>query len=149
MTATATTARRSDTAPRLRLVIARIARQLRQGVDAPADLSTSLVSALATVDRLGPLTLGELAAAERVQPPSMTRIVASLESRGLVTRQVDAQDRRVARVDTTAEGRRVLHRSRSRKNAVLAQRLQQLSPDEILALEAALPVLERLAGDGP
>jgi DNA-binding MarR family transcriptional regulator len=135
----------TDTAPRLRLVIARIARQLRQNVDAVNDLSTTLVSALATVDREGPLTLGELAAAERVRPPSMTRVVATLEERGLAARTVDAQDRRVARVSITAEGRRLLHRSRTRKNALLAQRLRALSAEELSALEEALPILERLA----
>src|SRR5258708_6907075 len=136
----------ADTAPRLRLVVARIARQLRQHVDAPADLSTSLVSALATIGRVGSLTLGELAAAERVQPPSMTRIIASLERRGLVTRQVDARDRRVVRVEATTAGRKVLQSGRTRKNALLAQRMRELTPAEIEPLQAALPVLERLAG---
>lgn len=134
-----------DTAPRLRLAIARIARQLRQHVDAPSDLSTTLVSALATIDRSGPLTLGELAAAERVQPPSMTRVVTQLESRGLVSRSVDRDDRRVARVEITTEGRRLLQRSRTRKNALLAQRLRTFTPDERAVLDAALPLLERLA----
>jgi DNA-binding MarR family transcriptional regulator len=135
----------TDTAPRLRLVIARMARQLRQNVDAVNDLSTTLVSALATVDREGPLTLGELATAERVQPPSMTRVVGTLEERGLVARTVDVQDRRIARVSITTEGRRLLNRSRTRKNALLAQRLRTLRPDELLVVEAALPILERLA----
>jgi DNA-binding MarR family transcriptional regulator len=132
----------------LRLVIARMARQLRQNVDAVNDLSTTLVSALATVDREGPLTLGELATAERVRPPSMTRVVATLEARGLVARAVDAQDRRIARVSITPEGTRLLHRSRTRKNALLAQRLRTLSADEVSLVEAALPVLERLADGG-
>jgi DNA-binding MarR family transcriptional regulator len=138
----------ADTAPRLRLVVARIARQLRQHVDSGNDLSTTLVSALATVNREGPLTLGQLATAERVQPPSMTRVVGTLEGRGLVARTVDAHDRRVARVSITAEGRRLLHRSRTRKNALLAQRLRTLSPAELAVVEAALPILERLA-DAP
>jgi DNA-binding MarR family transcriptional regulator len=136
-----------DTAPRLRLVIARIARQLRQNVDAPNDLSTSLVSALATVDRCGPLTLGALASAERVRPPSMTRIVAQLEQRGLVVRRVDPRDRRVARVEISPEGQRLLHRSRTRKNAFLAQRLKALDSEELAVVEAALPLLERLVGE--
>jgi DNA-binding MarR family transcriptional regulator len=137
-----------DTAPRLRLVIARVARQLRQNVDVDTGLTTSLLSALATVDRIGPVTLGELAAAERVQPPSMTRVVAKLEERGLVVRNVDAQDRRVARLEVSADGHRLLHRSRTRKNAFLAQRLRNLSPEELAALGAALPVLERIAEEG-
>jgi DNA-binding MarR family transcriptional regulator len=137
-----------DTAPRLRLVVTRIARQLRQNVDADTGLSTTLLSALATVDRVGPVTLGDLAAAERVRPPSMTRVIAKLEERALVERLVDPQDRRVARVRTTAEGRRLLTRSRTRKNALLAQRLRDLNPAELAALEAALPVLEKLAEEG-
>ena len=136
----------TDTATRLRLVIARTARQLRQNVDVDTGLTTSLLSALATIDRLGPITLGELAAAERVQPPTITRIVAQLVGRSLVSRAVDAHDRRVARVETSVEGRRLLHRSRTRKNAFLAQRLKSLSPEELAVLEAALPALERLAG---
>jgi DNA-binding MarR family transcriptional regulator len=132
----------------LRLVIARVARQLRQNVDVDTGLTTTLLSALATVDRIGPLTLGELAAAERVQPPSMTRVVAKLEERGLVVRSVDPQDRRVARLEVSADGRRLLHRSRTRKNAFLAQRLKSLTPEELSALDAALPLLERIAEEG-
>jgi DNA-binding MarR family transcriptional regulator len=137
-----------DTAPRLRLVIARVARQLRQNVDVDTGLTTTLLSALASVDRIGPVTLGELAAAERVQPPSMTRVVAKLEERGLVVRSIDPEDRRVARLEVSADGRRLLHRSRTRKNAFLAQRLKSLTPEELSALNAALPVLERIAEEG-
>lgn len=145
MTVPTATGLPTDVAPRLRLAIARIARQLRQTVDAPNDVSTTLVSALATVDRDGPLTLGELAAAEKLRPPSVTRIVANLEGRGLVIRQVDSTDRRVARVEITSEGRRLLHRSRTRKNLLLAQRLGALTVAEQAIIEAALPILERLA----
>jgi len=148
MTTPGLTLSRSDTAPRLRLVVARIARQLRQTVDRDTGLSTTLLSALATVDRLGPVTLGDLAAAERVQPPSLTRVVAKLEHRGLVSRAVDGEDRRVSRLQTTTEGRRLLTLSRTRKNALLAQRIRDLNPDELAALELALPVLEKLAGEG-
>jgi DNA-binding MarR family transcriptional regulator len=137
-----------DTAPRLRLVIARVARQLRQNVDVDTGLTTSLLSALATVDRVGPVTLGELAAAERVQPPSMTRIVGKLEGRGLVVRTVDPQDRRVSRLEVSPDGVRLLLRSRTRKNAFLARRLKTLTPEELAALETALPVLERIAEEG-
>jgi DNA-binding MarR family transcriptional regulator len=148
MTTLASEEVRTDTAPRLRLVITRVARLLRQNVDVDTGLSTSLLSALATVDRSGPVTLGDLAAAERVQPPSMTRIVTQLEERGLVLRVVDDRDRRIARVQVTPKGQRLLHRSRTRKNAFLAQRLSSLTPGERRALDAALPVLERLAGEG-
>ena len=149
MTIPSTTLAPPDTAARLRLVVARIARQLRQTVDSDTGLSTTLLSALATVERLGPLTLGDLAAAERVQPPSMTRVVSKLEQRALVARAVDGEDRRVSWLQTTPEGRRLLSLGRTRKNALLSKRLRDLSDEELSALELALPVLEKLAGEGP
>ncbi|MCA1842589.1 MAG: MarR family transcriptional regulator [Actinobacteria bacterium] len=136
----------TDLAPRLRLAVMRLARRLRQqSVDEA--LTLSQVSALATLDRVGPLTLGDLAAAERVQPPTMTRVVASLLERGLVGRTPNPLDRRSAQVAVTADGRKLLDRNRSRRTAYLAKRLALLSPDERAALDEALPLLERLAGD--
>ena len=79
----------------------------------------------------------------------MTRIVARLEEEGYATRQVDPADRRVARVSITPTGRRFLERSRSRKEAFLAQRVARLSPSEQATLARALPVLERLLEDEP
>jgi len=102
------------------------------------------VSAMATIERLGSPTLGELAASERVRPPSMTKIVVGLEEAGLVTRQVDAGDRRVARVTLSAEGRRVVHRSRSLRTAYLARRLRRLSPPERESLAELVHLLEVL-----
>src|SRR5687768_3043408 len=119
----------------LRLVVMRLARRLRQ--QAEGDVTPSLLSALSSVDRLGPLTLGELAAAEHVQPPSMTKIVARLEDLGYVIREADARDRRVARVRVSDEGRRYVARSRTRKNAYLADRLRLLDADERDLLERA------------
>ena len=103
----------------------RLSRRLRQQVAGGA--TSAQVSALATVERLGTPTLGELATSEKVRPPSMTRIVVGLEEAGLVTRQVDDDDRRVARVMLTAEGRRSSQRSRSLRTAFLARRLRRLS----------------------
>ena len=91
-------------------------------------LTQSQASALASIGQLGSPTLGALASRESVQPPSMTRIVAGLEEMGHVTRVVDPADRRVARVTLTAAGRRVLERSRSLKNAFLAERLRPPGP---------------------
>ncbi len=134
----------SDTelAARLRLAVMRLSRRLRQQV--AGGVTSSQVSALATVERLGSPTLGELAASEKVRPPSMTRIVVGLEAAGLVSRQVDVEDRRVARVMLTAEGRRVLQRSRSLRTAFLARRLRRLSPPERDALGELVRLLERL-----
>lgn len=140
----------SDAAPeelaaRLRLVNGRLARRVRQeGLGTGDDLTASRLSALATIEDCGPITLGELAALEYVQPPSMTRIVARLEELGLAEREVDPRDRRVARVRITEAGRNVLAQSRTRRAAFLARRVGRLSPDERRALADALPVLEQL-----
>src|SRR3954469_9617846 len=135
----------TDLASRLRFTVMRLARRLRQTGDTDATLSQ--LSALSSIDHRGPLTLGELAAVERVAPPSMTRIVSLLEERGLVTRVVDPADRRVARVSTTADGRPLLEGSRSKKTAYLAARIEKLSDEDRALLQRALPVIERLVGD--
>ena len=131
-----------EVAARLRLVLNRLARRLRS--QAPGDLSPSLISALVSIELLGPITLGELAVRELVRPPSVTRMVAALEERGLVRRETDAADRRIARVSLTGEGRRTLRRTRTRKTAYLAKRLRQLDEPQLAVLVEALPVLERL-----
>ena len=129
-------------ASRLRLVLMRLTRRLRS--QAGDDLSPSFVSALASLDREGPLTLGELATLERVKPPSATRMVATLEERGLARRQRDAVDGRVKRVEITGDGRRRLQRSRTRKTAYLTKRLASLDDAEAKTLSEALAALERL-----
>jgi len=130
---------------RLRLTIARTARRLRQ--EAGTDLSPSLVSALATIERLGPLTPSELAHHERIQRPTATRIVTRLEQGGLVERASDPSDGRVSLVSASADARTLLRKLRTRKDAYLARRLRDLEPDEIEALDRAADVLERLLED--
>src|SRR5436309_5084282 len=132
----------TDLAARLRLAVTRLARRLRQ--QAEGEVTPSQLSALSSVDRLGPVTLGDLAAVERVQPPSMTRIVAGLEEAGLVVRKIDERDRRVARVETTVAGQRFLERSRGRKTAYLAARVRNLDADDRAVLARAAVLLERL-----
>jgi DNA-binding MarR family transcriptional regulator len=127
---------------RLRLVVTRLARRLRQQGDTAA--SPTQLSALATIERDGPITLGELAAVEGVQPPTITAAVGRLEERGLVQRNPDAADRRVARVEVTAAGRRLLEQSRSRKTAYLELTLATLDTDQRETLERAALILERL-----
>lgn len=146
MTATATTACQTELASRLRLAVMRLARRLRQQGGEQA--TPSQTSALHSVERSGSLTIGDLAAAERVQPPTMTRIVAALEEGGLVVREEDPDDRRLVRVRITAEGRRLLERSRSRKTAYLAQRLRGLSEEDRSTLARAAEILERMVEDG-
>ena len=132
----------ADLAARLRLAITRLYRPLRQQV--AGGLTPSQISALATATRLGRPTLGELAAAERVQPPSMTRMVVALETAGLLERLVEPTDGRIVRVEVTADGRRTLQRIRSLRNALLVRRLQRLSSDERRQLAELVPLLERL-----
>jgi len=136
----------TELAARLRLAVTRLARRLRQQVAGP--VTASQVSALATVERLGRPTLGELAASEGVRPPSVTRIVDGLEQAGMVVRLVDDDDRRVARVALTAEGRRVLQRSRSLRTAFLARRVRRLPPAERAALADLVCLLEKLVEQG-
>jgi DNA-binding MarR family transcriptional regulator len=129
----------------MRLAIGRLARRLRQ--QAGGEITPSQLSALSSVGRLGPLTLGELAAVERVRPPTMTRIVASLEEAGLVDRSAHPGDRRIARVALSRAGRIFLERAGTRRDAYLAERLARLDPDEAEQLGRVVVVLERLLED--
>jgi DNA-binding MarR family transcriptional regulator len=137
----------TDSADRLRLAVTRLARQLRRHSDTGA--SPTQISALATIERRGPLTLGELADGEGVKPPTITAAVNRLEQQGLVERQPDPEDGRIARVVVTREGRRLLARNRSRKTAFLAQRLAALDDDDRAKLAAAVGVLERILEQEP
>jgi DNA-binding MarR family transcriptional regulator len=132
-----------DAAARLRLATARLARRLRQ--QAGTGLSPSQQSALASIDENGPLTLGRLAKIEQVAPPTITRVVGKLEEDRLVRRLVDTNDRRIARVEITAEGHRRLVHSRRRRNAWLAQRLDAIDPALLQDVPAATRLLEALA----
>jgi len=132
----------AEIAARLRLAVTRLARRLRHQVAGP--VTPSQVSALATVERLGSPTLGELAASEQVQPPSMTKMVVGLEAAGLVERREDDVDRRVVRVTLTSEGRRTVQRSRSLRTAYLVRRLRRLSEAERASLETVVSLLEHV-----
>jgi DNA-binding MarR family transcriptional regulator len=132
-------------ASQLRLAVLRLSRRLRQ--QSLGDVTSSQISALASVAKHGELSLGELAAIERVAPPSMTRIAARLEERGLVQRRTDRADRRVARVAISPAGEQFLEQTRNRRDAFLAVRLRRLSDEDLVLLERALPLLERLALD--
>jgi len=129
-------------AAQLRLSATRLARQLRREAD--TGLTPSQLSALTSIARHGALTLGALADHERVAPPSITKVVAKLESDGFVRRTPDPADRRVARVSATARGEALLARSRQRKNLWLAARLAELSDEERTRLAAALDVLDSM-----
>jgi DNA-binding MarR family transcriptional regulator len=133
----------SAIAGRVRLAVSRLNRKMRR--KAEAGVSLSQLSALVAIERARRLTIGELAAAEQLRPPTMTKIAASLEEAGLVRREPDEADRRIGWLSLTSEGSRSLARMRGRKNAFLAKRLEALSPSEIRLIERALPLLERLA----
>ncbi len=96
---------------------------------------------------MAPVSLGELAGIERIAPPTMTRIAARLEEQGLVERRPDAADRRVARVVVSPAGDALLAEIRTRRDAFLTARLQELTPDERTLLAKAIPLLERLASE--
>ena len=137
---------RSETAlaSALRLAVMRLARRLR-GERSDTSLTISQIAALSTLERTGPLTPRELATAERVQPPSMTRIAASLEAAGLVTRTDHPTDGRQVLLAASPDGAALVRDDRRRRDAWLAQRLHDLPPEDVEVLRRAAGVLERLA----
>lgn len=138
----------ADLSPRLRMAVARLARKLRQQAGLGiGGLTPTQTAAMATLERVGPLTLGELAAAEQVQPPTMTRVIEHLVKASCVERVPDRTDRRVVRARLTTAGRKALATNRSRGNAFLAERLHVFSAEELETLTRALPLLERIVSD--
>src|SRR5918997_916697 len=134
------TSAENELATRLRNAIARSARRLRQ--EAGTDLSPTLTAALATIERFGPLTPTELAARERVQRPTVTRVACRLEEQGLVSRAPDPADGRSALITVTPAGRDLLEAIRTRKDAFLSERLEALGPEDRATLERAAALLE-------
>ena len=134
-----------ELAGHLRLVIVRTARRLRQ--ESGVELSPSLTAALSTVDRHGPLTPSELAARERIQRPTATRVLARLEEMGLIVRTPDPQDRRSSLVAPTPAARELLDELRTRKTAFLAERIEGLGADERAVLDRAADILERMLAE--
>ena len=132
----------ADLAARFRQALMPLVRRLRTNVE--DGMTPSLMSALASVNRLGPITLGDLAAVEKVTPPMATKLANGLEERSLVTRVGCDDDKRVTRLELTREGRTLLDRSHKRRNAWLAQRFAKLTEDERIALAEAVAVIERL-----
>jgi len=128
-------------ANRLHSAAIHLLRRVRTSDDAMG-LSGPAGSALSVVVFGGPITLGALAAAEHVRPPSITRQVRDLEAAGLVVREADPADRRVQRISATAKGRRVLEEGRARRVAMLTAALNRLPAAELPALEAAIDIIE-------
>jgi DNA-binding MarR family transcriptional regulator len=124
------------------MAIARLARFLRY--QDQGELTATFTSALATIAKDGPMTLGEVAARERIAPPSVTKAVERLVAMGLVSRRVDPTDRRVALVSITVEGQRHLEANRVRRSEWLAAQLEQLDGADVAHLCEVLVVLEHL-----
>lgn len=137
--------RHGELATALATAITPLARRLRQ--QATDGLSPSQQSVIGTINRHGPLTLGALAKRERVSPPMVTRLVASLEERGFVTKATPEDDRRTCHVELSAAGHAWLLETRGRRDAWLAARLDRLSAEERMRLAAVLPMLERLTAE--
>jgi len=135
-----------ELAAHLRLALARSARRLRQ--EAGAELSPSQTAALATIERHGPLTPSEVAVRERVQRPTVTRVLVRLEEAGLILRAGDPADRRSSLVTISPAGRELLAAVRTRKDAYLERRLEALGADDREALDRAAAVLERMLEEG-
>ncbi|HSS67341.1 MAG TPA: MarR family transcriptional regulator [Nocardioidaceae bacterium] len=129
----------------LRVSVTRLTRRLRHERDASDDLSVHHLSVLATLWRNGEMSIGDLAASEKVQPPSMTRTVNALCERGLVARTARPDDKRIVVIDLTEDAQKVLEDSRRRKEAWLNRQLAELTPAERQILRDAAPILERLS----
>ncbi len=132
---------------RLRVAIARVSRSLRR--HELAGLTPTQLSALATVERAGPLRLGDLAAAEKIAPSTLTRLVTVLEERGYVQRCPVPGDARASTLVVTDAGHAILERIRQESTTLLAGSLRTLSPGQLAALAAALPALEQIADAAP
>lgn len=144
MTTMAPRMRTAELADTLRGPLLRLTRLMRQE-RSDASVPIGQLAALGTVFHHGPLTAGELAEREQVQPPSMTKIIAALEDRGLIQRAIHPIDRRQILVSCTAAGRDLVISTRRARTEWLARRLTLLTADERAALRAAAPVLEKLA----
>ncbi|GAA2872422.1 MarR family transcriptional regulator [Streptosporangium fragile] len=137
---------RSDAglASALRVSLARLNRRLRRQA-AVHSLTPTQLATLAAVERHSGITPGELAELEKVQPPSMTRVIAVLAERGLVSRTPHPTDRRQVTVSVTEQGSTLLKEERRLKEAWLTQRLKELTPEERATLRQAAPILEKLS----
>lgn len=137
-----------EVADRLHSASIHLLRRAR-GRDGEPGLSGPRLSALSAVVVAGPLTVSELAAAEQVRPPTMTRLVDGLQQAALVTREPNPNDARSVLVRATATGRLALSRGRSRRIENLAARLWRLSPDDLGTLADAATLMERIAAPAP
>ena len=128
-------------ADRLHSAAIHLLRRLRRE-DTKSGLSAPRLSALSVLVFGGPVTLGELANAEQVRPPTMTRLISALEAEGLVSREADPEDGRLTRIRATPKGRALLFRGRARRVAALAAEVRGLGAGERADLDRALTILD-------
>ncbi|HEX5437043.1 MAG TPA: MarR family transcriptional regulator [Gemmatimonadaceae bacterium] len=136
--------RAEQIADRLHSAAIHVLRRVRHE-DEATGLSAPRLSALSVIVFAGPITLGRLAAAEGVRPPTMTRLVQALETDGLVTRATDPGDARFTHIRATARGRSLLATGRRRRVAVLAREIAALSAGDRAVLARAATLMEQLA----
>jgi DNA-binding MarR family transcriptional regulator len=133
----------AETAARLRAVVGKLSRRLN-ALARGSGLTPSQLSALGVIARHGPIRLSELAEIESMNPTMLSRVVAALDDAGLVRRRTDPGDRRAGLLEVTATGRRTHDRLRAERGRVLTDGLEQLGPNDVAAVESALPALEAL-----
>ena len=129
----------------LRAAVLVLARRLRYQLAGDDELSATELAVLGRIGRCGPLTPGQLARAEHVRPPSMTKVIESLEGRGMLSRRPHPTDGRQYLLSRTETAEAFVEASRQLRTAWLADHLEQLTPDERDAIAAAAPALGRLA----
>ena len=135
----------TEMVPELRIGVTRLSRRLRSERPDDDSLTPSQLAVLGTLIRNGPMRPGELAAAERVRPPSMTRILAHLFDEGMIEKTPDPEDGRQVLIELTAVAAQRIQTMRQQKDAYLTQALAQLTPtDRELVLKAG-PILSQLA----
>lgn len=133
-----------EIADRLHSAAIHILRRLRVE-DESSGLTGPQLSALSVIVFAGPITIGELAAAEQVRPPTISRLLKGLDSQGLVSRERDPEDARVQRISATSRGRRLLQQGRTRRVERLADQIARLPARQRRSLEHALQILELLS----
>jgi DNA-binding MarR family transcriptional regulator len=134
----------AELAHALRGSVLRLARRLRQVRADSSDLQSNQLSVMAVLSNEGDLLMGELAARERIQPPSMTRIVNGLEERGYVARRPDPSDGRQCLVTVTESGRQIILANRQRRDEWLTVRMAELDPAERVVLQQAVAILDKV-----
>ncbi len=134
----------AELAHALRGSVLRLARRLRQVRADSSDLQSNQLSVMAVLSNEGDLLMGELAARDRIQPPSMTRIVNGLEERGYVARRPDPSDGRQCLVTVTESGRQIILANRQRRDEWLTVRMAELDPAERVVLQQAVAILDKV-----